>query len=86
MAIFKASIMAFALSFALPVVGGLFQPQLLTAVQTTGFIRGPTSGSVIYKTEMGFPDFMIKKSFPATYNRTLPKPYMAVSNQIIAAL
>ncbi len=89
MAIFKAGILAFAFSFSVPLTSVLSQLHPIASVQstvTTASVQRPFPGSVIYKTETGFPDFMTKKSLPVRHYWPAPKPHSMVSNQTIAAL
>lgn len=92
MAILKAAILAIALSFSLPLGSGLLQPQPYIPVRnidasgSVSSVVGQSPGSVIYKSETGFPDFMTKKSLPARSYPPAPMPYPAASNQTIAAL
>jgi hypothetical protein len=92
MAIFKVGILAFALSFSLPLANGHFQPHPFTSVPTIdanaaeAIDLGASPGSVIYKSETGFPDFMAKESLPMRPYPPAPKPYPAASNHTIATL
>jgi hypothetical protein len=92
MAIFKAGILAFALTFSLPLASGQFQSHPFRSVQTIetngagAIVLPPSPGSVIYKSETGLPDFMTKKSMPARPYPPVPKPYPTMAYQNIATL
>lgn len=92
MAIFKAGILAIALSFSLPLTSGVFRPnpffsdQPVDTTSATAAVLVRFPGSVIYKTEAGFPDFMTKQSLPTRPYPPTTKSYSATSTQTVAAL
>lgn len=92
MAIFKIGLLAVAPFLAMPLVTPQFEPSCPVAVhvmssdQSNSIALATSNGSVIYKTESGFPDFMSKKSLPARPYPRAPVKYLVALNQKIAAL
>jgi hypothetical protein len=92
MGIIKIGMLALAPFVLMPLVSGNFKLQESLAVQAIAssdatLVGTPTfHGSVLYKTETDFPDFMKKSSLPATPYPPAILPYRQVSNQTIAAL
>lgn len=95
MAIFKIGLLAVAPFLAMPLVTPQFEPTCSVADhvmssdqsnQSNSIALAISNGSVIYKTESGFPDFMSKKSLPARPYPRAPVKYLVALNQKIAAL
>jgi hypothetical protein len=92
MSIIKIGMLALAPFVLMPLVSGNFKLQESPAVQaiasSDATLVGTTTshGSVLYKTETDFPDFMKKSSLLATPYPPAISPYRQVSNQTIAAL
>jgi hypothetical protein len=86
MAALKFSLLTFALIFCVPLANApadMFSP---TLPQTLLGVDAPHGGTVIYKTEAGFPEFMTKKSLPTRRYPTKFLPHPTASNQTIASL
>ncbi len=92
MAIFKIGLLAVAPFLAMPLVTPQFvapcsvADHVIATDHWNSIALATSNGSVIYKTENGFPDFMSKKSLPARPNSPAPVKYLIALNQKIAAL
>ncbi len=92
MAIFKIGLLAVAPFLAMPLVTPQFEPtcsvadHVMSSDQSNSIALATSNGSVIYKTESGFPAFMSKKSLPARPYPRAPVKYLVALNQKIAAL